>query len=101
MKPIYAGTHQVRGRGRGKVIFTIIVLLQLAAVGVYFYMKSDKPEAGENPPAPVPEGLAPTPAPAALLPARKGSKQSSNLAERTKSRGKPLLAAAKSRSATS
>ncbi len=69
MKPIYAGTHQVRGRGRGKVIFTIIVLLQLAAVGVYFYMKSDKPEADKNPPASAPKGLAPAPAPAAMVPA--------------------------------
>jgi hypothetical protein len=37
MKPIYAGSYQRRGRGRGKIIFTLIVLIQLAAVGAYLY----------------------------------------------------------------
>lgn len=67
MKPIYAGSYQSRGRGRGKVVFAIIVALQLAAVGAYLYFKDDKPKTDETTESPAPEGLAP--APVAMAPA--------------------------------
>jgi lipoprotein-anchoring transpeptidase ErfK/SrfK len=67
MKPIYAGSYQNRGRGRGKVIFAIIVVVQLAAVGIYLYFKSDKTKGDEIVGSPAMETLAP--APAAMAPA--------------------------------
>lgn len=70
MKPIYAGTYSNRKRGRGKVIFTVIVLVQLAAVGVYLYVKSNKSDPIETTNTYAPDGPNPsqgsTPAP--LLP---------------------------------
>jgi len=66
-KPIYAGSYNNRGRGRGKMIFTIIVLIQLLAVGAYLYFKSDKPADDEHGATPVPEN--PAPAPASMAPA--------------------------------
>lgn len=65
-KPIYAGSYQNRGRNRGKMVFFLIVLVHLAAVGIYLYLKSDKTAEGETP-EPAPPSLAP--APAALTPA--------------------------------
>ncbi len=68
-KPIYAGSYNNRDRGRGKIIFTIIILLQLVGVGAYLYFKSDKPAGEELEAVPAPESLAPTPthlAPAGL-----------------------------------
>lgn len=56
-KPIYAGTYSNRGTGRWKRVFIIIVLLQIALVGIYLIMKKDKDE------LPEPE----TPAPAETL----------------------------------
>ncbi len=67
MKPIYAGSYQNRGRGRGKVIFAIIVVVQLAAVGIYLYFKSDKTKGDEIAGSPAMETL--VPAPAAMAPA--------------------------------
>jgi LysM repeat protein len=61
MKPIYAGSYQRNGRGKGKVIFTVIVLLQLAAVGAYLYFKSDKSDQAEELVAPAPPELSTTP----------------------------------------
>ncbi|MCF7818143.1 MAG: L,D-transpeptidase family protein [Kiritimatiellales bacterium] len=65
-KPIYAGSYQNRGRNRGKVVFIVIVLAQLAAVGAYLYFKSDKKADSETPET-APPSLAP--APSALSPA--------------------------------
>ena len=63
MKPIYAGTYQGRGRKRWKMIFTLIILLQLLGVGVYLYSKSEKSDPKPTPEAStmefVPEGLSP------------------------------------------
>jgi LysM repeat protein len=61
MKPIYAGAYQRRGSGKGKVIFILIVLIQLAAVGAYLYFKSDKSEQPEELVAPAPSGLSTMP----------------------------------------
>ena len=59
-KPIYAGSYQNRGRNRGKVVFIVVIVVQLIAVGAYLYLKKDKePGVGE---AEVPASLAPTPA---------------------------------------
>jgi lipoprotein-anchoring transpeptidase ErfK/SrfK len=63
MKPIYAGSYQGRGRKKGKMIFTIIIILQLLLVG-YLYVKfwkpkADKPESGKSAALSVPKGLAP------------------------------------------
>jgi lipoprotein-anchoring transpeptidase ErfK/SrfK len=71
MKPIYAGSYQNRGRGRGKVIFAVIVVVQLAAVGAYLYFKSDKTKTDETVNTPEMEGLSPAPiapAPASTSP---------------------------------
>ena len=43
-KPIYAGTYPSRGRGRWRRVFVIILLLQIVAVGIFFYLKKDKNE---------------------------------------------------------
>ena len=64
-RPIYAGTYQNRGRGRGKTIFLIIVLVHLLGVGAYLYFKRDNPEMNATKDTPVPKGLAP----AAMAPA--------------------------------
>jgi LysM repeat protein len=63
MKPIYAGSYQRRGRGRGKIIFAIIVVIQLAAVGIYLYVKADKMEGDEQQETPAVEALALAPTP--------------------------------------
>ncbi len=64
-KPYYAGSYKNRGNNRGKVVFIIIVLLQLALLA-YLYFKFWKPKADEPDQIPVPAGLAPAPeAPAA------------------------------------
>ncbi len=65
-KPIYAGSYNNRGRGRGKMIFTIIVLLQLLGVGAYLYYKSDNPKEDTSKAASAPDSLAPAPASMAL-----------------------------------
>ena len=60
MKPIYAGTYSAHKRNRGKLVFTIIILLQLAGVGAYLYIKSDKSKADKTPnPIDEPTGLTP------------------------------------------
>jgi LysM repeat protein len=66
MKPIYAGSYQRRGQGKGKVIFIIIILVQLAAVGGYLYFKSDKSDPDEDIAAPPIAEL--SPAPVAMVP---------------------------------
>ena len=63
MKPIYAGSYQRRGPGRGKIIFALIVVIQLAAVGIYLYLKADKTEPPEQPDTPAAQTLAPAPTP--------------------------------------
>jgi len=60
-KPIYAGSYNNRGRGRGKMIFAIIVLLQLLGVGAYLYFKSDPSSPEENVSTPAPGKIAPAP----------------------------------------
>ena len=59
MKPIYAGTYSGRGRKKGKVIFTVIILLHLLGLGAYLLFKSDKPALEERPSKPVAEKLSP------------------------------------------
>ncbi len=53
-KPIYAGSYNTRGRGRWKKVFIIVILLQIALVGVYLYMHKDRKEevAPERPASP-------------------------------------------------
>jgi len=70
MKPIYAGSYQNRGRSRWKVVFFVIVLLQLIAVGVYLVVSKpsgqDDLSASEETPstqdmlAPAPLDMTPT-----------------------------------------
>jgi len=87
-KSYYVGSYKNRGRQRGKVIFFIVILLQLGAVGAYLYFKHDK-SATPEPSTPAsfsdpstaqpsaadlaPSGLAPSglavPAPSAPAPA--------------------------------
>ncbi len=49
-KPIYAGSYQNHKRGRGRLIFITIVLVQLAAVGAYLYFKADKTDSESTEP---------------------------------------------------
>jgi lipoprotein-anchoring transpeptidase ErfK/SrfK len=60
-KSYYAGSYKNRGRNRGKIIFIIIVLVQLAIVGAYLHFKSGKAdiEEGASPSMPAPAELAP------------------------------------------
>lgn len=62
-KPMYANSYSNGKRGKGKMIFFIIVLIHLAAAGAYFYFKSDKVNPDENM-----EGLPELPVPAAPAP---------------------------------
>lgn len=41
-KPIYAGSYPTRGRGRWKRVFIVVVLLQIAIVGILLYLKNDQ-----------------------------------------------------------
>jgi len=61
-RPIYAGSYQNRRRSRVKVIFFILVLVHVLAVGAYMLFRPDKPEANAAEETPVPESLAPAPA---------------------------------------
>jgi lipoprotein-anchoring transpeptidase ErfK/SrfK len=61
-RPIYAGSYPNRRRSRVKVIFIIIVLVHVFAVGAYMLFRPDNPEAHAAGETPVPESLAPAPA---------------------------------------
>ncbi|MBN2162124.1 MAG: L,D-transpeptidase family protein [Pontiellaceae bacterium] len=47
-KPIYAGSYSNRGRGRWRRVFIIFLLLQVAVVGVFLFLKKDKEEPTEE-----------------------------------------------------
>jgi len=51
MKPIYAGSHSKRKSGRGKLIFIIVVLLQLVAV-YFIFFNEPKEKRASSPDAP-------------------------------------------------
>ncbi len=56
-KPYIAGSYQNRGRNRGKIVFFVIVLVQLVIVG-WLYVKFWKPKADEPGNVPAPAALA-------------------------------------------
>ena len=48
-KPIYAGSYSSRGSGKWKRVFVIIILVQIALVGIYLFMKKgDREETAEE-----------------------------------------------------
>jgi lipoprotein-anchoring transpeptidase ErfK/SrfK len=67
-RPIYAGSYQNHRRSRVKVIFIIIVLVHVFAVGAYMLFRPDKPEAHADGETPAPESLAPAPAAVETVP---------------------------------
>ena len=67
-RPIYTGSYQNRTRSRVKVIFFIIVLLHILAVGTCMLLRPDKPDTPEAVKAPVPKSLSPAPAAVQLAP---------------------------------
>jgi lipoprotein-anchoring transpeptidase ErfK/SrfK len=69
MKPIYAGSYPSRSRGRWKVVFFIVVLLQLIAVGAYLFVSRKDNNAGtEKTPENLPPVGIPAPAPLDAVP---------------------------------
>ncbi len=62
-KAYYAGSYKNKGRNRGKIIFIVIVLVQLVIVGAYLYFKRGKSEtAASNTTVALPSPVAPAPA---------------------------------------
>lgn len=57
-KPYIAGSYQNRGRNRGKIVFFIVILVQLAIVG-WLYVEFWRPKADEPDSVPAPAALAP------------------------------------------
>ena len=72
-KSYYVGSYKNRGRQRGKVIFFIVILLQIGGVVAYLHFKREKPETTPSAPTQPPTAnLAPsgldTPAPSLPAP---------------------------------